>query len=40
MSQFHLLLPAMKFNVCPGPPNLSAAFPAYVRERVDPHLDG
>jgi phenylpropionate dioxygenase-like ring-hydroxylating dioxygenase large terminal subunit len=23
MSQFHLLLPAMKFNVCPGPPNLS-----------------
>src|SRR3954447_23782179 len=22
-SQFHLLLPAMKFNVCPGPPNLS-----------------
>jgi choline monooxygenase len=23
MSQFHLLLPAMTFNVCPGPPNLS-----------------
>jgi phenylpropionate dioxygenase-like ring-hydroxylating dioxygenase large terminal subunit len=23
MSQFHLLLPAMKLNVCPGPPNLS-----------------
>jgi ring hydroxylating enzyme alpha subunit len=23
MSQFHILLPAMKFNVCPGPPNLS-----------------
>jgi phenylpropionate dioxygenase-like ring-hydroxylating dioxygenase large terminal subunit len=23
MSQFHLLLPAMKFNVCPGPQNLS-----------------
>jgi choline monooxygenase len=23
MSQFHLLLPAMKFNVCPGHPNLS-----------------
>src|SRR3954451_6317130 len=23
MSQFHLLLPATKFNVCPGPPNLS-----------------
>jgi carnitine monooxygenase subunit len=22
-SQFHLLLPALKFNVCPGPPNLS-----------------
>ncbi len=23
MSQFHLLVPAMKLNVCPGPPNLS-----------------
>jgi len=23
MSQFHILLPAMKFNVCPGRPNLS-----------------